>query len=558
MKKRLRYYIFLLILIAAGSCKTGNKISIDINQFPLNQFYIAELNGKKLYARITEVGEGISGEYFFAGNNAVTTVNKFKATPDDGKIRLTYFTANDSVVYYVIPRISADSIILSYSVKPKIKADAPVLVFLKEKQQSPLKITNRYKEEIFKKTDFSTRVFGNAEGYYASKLYENVSPSNYGTIISDVAKSIAKNLLMKNLDLEMDIYQPSGDTASKRPLIVLIHGGAFIIGDKRSETMTDLSAFYAKQGYVVASINYRLGYIILPGQYDYLERCIYRAVQDARAAIRYLVHNAALYKIDVSRIVVGGNSAGGFTALNVAFMKEDEKFESVESHLLKLQKGLGCLDCSSNKYKENFSVKGVINMWGALTDINLMDEDEKVPVISFHGDDDNIVPIDFDYPFRDLSPEITAFFVKKVFGSRALQYQANKLKINYELVTFPKAKHEPQLDDNNKFNQNYDIIKNKTIKFLYNIITSGETGIKGKSIVFYNDSLPVYNFAFRPAYKYYWMVSGGKIVNVNKTCNEAKVVWFENSTEKRITLQIINDVGAAKDFLLDVKLTGKE
>ena len=37
-----------------------------------------------------------------------------------------------------------------------------------------------------------------------------------------------------NLDLELDLYQPTGDTAAKRPALVWVHGGGFTMGDKSS------------------------------------------------------------------------------------------------------------------------------------------------------------------------------------------------------------------------------------------------------------------------------------------------------------------------------------
>ena len=100
----------------------------------------------------------------------------------------------------------------------------------------------------------------------------------------------------KNKRQTLDIYVPK-NADSPRPLIVWIHGGAWRAGSKnRTPALRMLG-----QGYVVASINYRLSQkAIFPAQ-----------IQDCKAAIRWLRDHAAKYKIDPKRIGVWGSSAGG-------------------------------------------------------------------------------------------------------------------------------------------------------------------------------------------------------------------------------------------------------
>src|SRR4051794_16962752 len=58
--------------------------------------------------------------------------------------------------------------------------------------------------------------------------------------------------------LKLDLYQPKGDTISKRPVVIWVHGGGFSSGDKSDDKIVDLSERFARKGYVTASINYRL------------------------------------------------------------------------------------------------------------------------------------------------------------------------------------------------------------------------------------------------------------------------------------------------------------
>lgn len=102
----------------------------------------------------------------------------------------------------------------------------------------------------------------------------------------------------EGVSLTLDVYVPSG--SGPFPLIVWIHGGGWISGDKALAAQS-AQVRQTARGYVVASINYRLsGQAKFPAQ-----------SHDCKAAIRWLRANATLYKIDPARIGVWGGSAGG-------------------------------------------------------------------------------------------------------------------------------------------------------------------------------------------------------------------------------------------------------
>jgi acetyl esterase/lipase len=107
--------------------------------------------------------------------------------------------------------------------------------------------------------------------------------------------------------MHLDLYLPAGKGA-RRPLVVYIHGGGWMSGHPRQsgafENWPGVLALIASRGYVVASVEYRLsGEAAFPA-----------AIQDVKAAIRWLRANAAEYGIDPSRVVVWGGSAGGHLA----------------------------------------------------------------------------------------------------------------------------------------------------------------------------------------------------------------------------------------------------
>jgi acetyl esterase/lipase len=104
--------------------------------------------------------------------------------------------------------------------------------------------------------------------------------------------------------LTLDIYTPRPQSVPL-PMVVYVHGGSWKGGDSRHAlTATDFPralAALAAQGYVVASINYRLSQ----------EARFPAALQDVKSAIRWLRTHASAYNGDMTRVAVWGASAGG-------------------------------------------------------------------------------------------------------------------------------------------------------------------------------------------------------------------------------------------------------
>ncbi|MEX1023906.1 MAG: alpha/beta hydrolase [Planctomycetota bacterium] len=124
------------------------------------------------------------------------------------------------------------------------------------------------------------------------------------SVVPDQVYATVTDALGQPLDLALDLYLPDAQRGP-RPVVVWIHGGSWISGDKANPPAEPL----AGAGYAVASINYRLlADAIWPAQ-----------LHDCKAAIRWLRAHAALFDLDPDRIGVWGGSAGGHLAhmLNV-------------------------------------------------------------------------------------------------------------------------------------------------------------------------------------------------------------------------------------------------
>jgi acetyl esterase/lipase len=157
---------------------------------------------------------------------------------------------------------------------------------------------------------------------YRDAVFPNI------TTTSNLQYGSAPDLNGNPVALTLDLYQPTGDTVAARPAIVWVHGGGYCCGSKTSVPAATLAQEFAHDGYVTVSINYRL---LAPngcsaGNGTVSPTCFTAALaaeNDAQAAVRWLRANASTYRIDTSRIGIGGDSAGAITASLVGLDPEN-------------------------------------------------------------------------------------------------------------------------------------------------------------------------------------------------------------------------------------------
>lgn len=195
-------------------------------------------------------------------------------------------------------------------------------------------------------------------------------------------------------NLYLDIFYPtqSEDSSPLRPVVVLFHGGGFQAGAK--ENMSYESEEFAKRGFVAVTVDYRLE----DPSDDQLGQIlrIYRADQDAQAALRWLTHNSDLYAIDTANIFVGGVSAGSVMSHNIIYTQQADwnTIFPLASTLL------GGLYSSGNNLNTSFSIKGLYNNCGSA--IGAATEPyEMTPTVSFHKVYDYVVNVDTAVEFNN-------------------------------------------------------------------------------------------------------------------------------------------------------------
>ena len=308
---------------------------------------------------------------------------------------------------------------------------------------------------------------------YLDEVFENV------TITEDVVYGNAPDLPFiflfewntYDLDLDMDIYEPEGDTETQRPVIIFIHAGAFFSGHNELDDVVALSIAAAKRGYVAVSINYRLGLNILSTYSG--ERAVYRGVQDASAAVRYLKEFSGEYSIDANNIFVWGTSAGSFIGLHLAYSEDDERPESTYGG--GGDPDLGCIDCEGNSYDHESRPKALVSCWGAIGDLDWIDPENDVPSILFHGTADPFVPYNSGFPFT------FNILLPIVYGSNLIQGRLSELGIENEFHGEEGQLHEYWGTVNGNWfdgpNEYFEQIQSDAFLFLYNQLYSVEVPI---------------------------------------------------------------------------------
>ena len=271
-------------------------------------------------------------------------------------------------------------------------------------------------------------------------------------------------------DLDMDIYEPASDTLTNRPVIIFLHSGSFFTGSNEADDMVALSIASAKRGYVAVSITYRLGLNVLSSYSG--ERAVYRGVQDVSAAIRYLRENHINYGIDYDKIFIWGSSAGSFIGLHLAYTEDDERPESTFGG--GEDPDLGCIDCEGNDYEHNSKPDALISCWGAIGDLNWIDEDNNIPTIMFHGTSDPVVPFNSGYPFT------IDIFLPIVYGSNLIHDHLNELNIETKLYAEEGLLHEYWGTFNGNWtgepNEYFELIKEDSYSFLFSVLYPYQVG----------------------------------------------------------------------------------
>ncbi len=264
-----------------------------------------------------------------------------------------------------------------------------------------------------------------------------------------------------NQDLYLDFYEPTGDMASERPLVIIAFGGSFISGTRQD--MDWMCEYYASLGYTAATIDYRLydGTLFpLPDSIAMTEEVL-MAVSDMKAAIRFFKEDAANsnnYRIDTNNIFLAGISAGAITASHAALLDSNDVIESYIQPILAANGGWTGNSSTNTHHTDN--VRGVLNFSGALRKASYIDANDPA-VFSVHDDGDDVVP------YGAGAASVANFPIINMEGSLLMDQAAQNVGVTTELITFPGNGHVSYFQGSSAI---ADSVLWESASFLYDII----------------------------------------------------------------------------------------
>lgn len=146
--------------------------------------------------------------------------------------------------------------------------------------------------------------------------------------------------------LRLDVYRPKQRT-QPLPAVVCIHGGGWRNGDRGSQTK--VAQALAANGYVAVTITYRLrDEAIFPA-----------AIQDCKAAVRWLRANAKRLGVDPKRIGATGLSAGGHLAALLATSGDVKELEGEGGNAEFSSTIQACVACGAQSDLESERIQGL-------------------------------------------------------------------------------------------------------------------------------------------------------------------------------------------------------
>ena len=219
--------------------------------------------------------------------------------------------------------------------------------------------------------------------------------------------------------LELDLFLPAGEEL--RPLLIYVHGGGFAGGERDHPDHIAFCKRMTERGWAAATISYHL---TMKGKSfscdQQVSNKIYTLLESARninQSVAYLHEQASKFRLDMSKVVIAGSSAGAEAILHAAY------WPSSRDKIL----------------DKDFQYAGVISMAGALLDQRWINAESAIPTALFHGTCDRLVPYG-QAPHHYCQPTDPGYMM--LFGSEPLANRLESVNQSFMLVTDCGGGHE--------------------------------------------------------------------------------------------------------------------
>ena len=349
-------------------------------------------------------------------------------------------------------------------------------------------------------------------------------------------------------DLTLDLYRPLNDRGDSRPLLMVFHGGAFQRGDKRDSSIVEWCRHFASLGYVVSSVNYRLGY---QRNVEDTDAALYRSLKDAHAAVRFLLKRDSLL-IHSERIFAAGTDAGAITALNLAFMRDENLPEIIHDET---DEG-DSVQVARPTLLRGFDIRAVANLWGAVPDSALL-YNAKIPVISFQSRNDPTVPFGAGFPYeepedeentlslRSIFESILSIFLpdvhpfREMYGAGVIDRVLKKQGTVSELYAYEEPRHDLFWKADGSFDYlMFDEATEKTARFFSTKMETSPVSLRQDP-----EDLQVFVINDAEVNTCYWKVEGGAVIS--KSSNTIRILFFPDAPIHSVSVSGLYTTGLA-------------
>ena len=351
------------------------------------------------------------------------------------------------------------------------------------------------------------------------------------TITKNIQYGNNKTISGIEKNLYMDIYEPKEDLKDERALIILAFGGAFIEGERSD--MEEMAIAFAKKGYVVSSIDYRLydgdslSFIIDTTK---LLTAVVQGMSDFKAAIRFFKENytehSNSYAIDTNLIFAGGISSGGILANHIGLVDSSDNISTYFQNLIDANGGWKGNSSSNTNYSSKIS--GILNFSGAIKEAKWIDEND-IPVFSVHDTQDPIVPYasgkaKIEFPINGIPFEVPLIHLQ---GSKEIHDALSKMNVKSELISIDSDEHVSYFVGST-IDEFSDSIEISSSKFMENIICGSSNGREKISFdfkIYPNPTSEIIRINSKtPIHKIEIIDLSGRIVKSNLTSNEISLI----------------------------------
>ncbi|WP_231425175.1 alpha/beta hydrolase [Pedobacter sp. Leaf250] len=212
------------------------------------------------------------------------------------------------------------------------------------------------------------------------------------TVLAQVPTNVLQKLnivytIKNGWEGKLDFYQQNIN--KKAALVVYIHGGGWVHGNKEAEY--EKIKVFIQHGYSVANIEYRLA----------KQDPAPAAIEDVNEAINYLIKNTTVLNYDVNKMVLMGGSAGAHLALLAGLQSQRKVYNKRKFKVAAIISKYGPTDLLT--WKPATDARSASSAWLAdkkndttfiksLSPVNYVAKN-KIPTLFIHGDQDQTVPI---------------------------------------------------------------------------------------------------------------------------------------------------------------------